>query len=95
MARYAETTEAGTAEVGITVTDAWQRCGIARLLLTRLMRYARSKGTHRLVGVVLPENQPMLSLARAGGFEVHFDSAQGLFKISRELWDVKDPVTSG
>lgn len=85
VARYARTKEGDAAEIGITVTDAWQRRGIARLLLSRLAQYARSKGIRRLIGVVLPENHAMLSLARTSGFEVHLQQGSGLFEISCDL----------
>lgn len=85
VARYAQTRQGDDAEVGITVADDWQRRGIARLLLTRLIEYARSKGIHRLIGIVLPENHAMLSLARATGFKVHLQSATGLFEIALDL----------
>jgi RimJ/RimL family protein N-acetyltransferase len=85
VARYARTKQGDAAEIGITVTDAWQRRGIARLLLARLMQYARTKGIRRMIGFVLPENHPMLCLARAVGFEVHLQSGSGLYEISCDL----------
>ena len=64
VARYGETDRADRAELGITVTDAWQRRGIATILLHGLMRFARRHGFRELTGVVLPENHAMLELAR-------------------------------
>lgn len=95
VARYGEADQPDIAEVGITVTDAWQRCGVARLLLMQLMRFARSTGMRRFTGIVLPENQPMIALARALDFEVHFDPAQHLFCISRDLTDVEEQAFRG
>jgi RimJ/RimL family protein N-acetyltransferase len=85
IARYGQAEHADAAELGITVADAWQRRGVARLLLMQLMRFAYSRGVRKLTGMVLPDNHPMLALARALGFEVHFDSTQHLFVISRDL----------
>lgn len=87
IARYGQAHPVGTAEVGITVADSWQRQGVARLLLTHLMRFAHSNGIRRLTGIVLPENHPMIALARAAGFEIHFDPTQRLLIIARELSD--------
>ena len=56
IARYGETDHPSSAELGITVTDAWQRCGIARLLMAELMRFARWRGFRRLTGIVLPQS---------------------------------------
>lgn len=85
VARYAETDQAGTAELGVSVADAWQRCGVASLLIRQLARYARDQGIHRLIGAVLPDNQAMIALARRLAFTVSYDPAQHLFKISRDL----------
>jgi RimJ/RimL family protein N-acetyltransferase len=88
IARYGETDQPGAAELGVSVTDSLQRCGIARLLVTQLMRFARWRGIGRLTGVVLTDNQPMLALAASLGFHASYDSAQHLIVISRELADI-------
>jgi RimJ/RimL family protein N-acetyltransferase len=88
IARYGEADEEGTAELGITVADAWQRRGIARLLVTELIRFARWRGMTRLSGIVLPENAPMLALAASLGFKASYDRVQHLMVISRELPDL-------
>jgi acetyltransferase len=85
IARYGETGDAGIAELGITVGDAWQRTGIARLLVMHLLRYARSQGIHTMTGIVLPENAPMIALARSLGFAIRFDPVEHLMKIRLEL----------
>jgi RimJ/RimL family protein N-acetyltransferase len=87
VARYGEMDDAATAELGITVTDAWQRRGIASLLVTALMRYAREHGMRRIEGIVLPENHRMLSLAARLGFEQRFSPEDGLMHICRNLDD--------
>ena len=85
VARYAETDDAGTAELGVSVADAWQRCGVASLLLRQLIRYAHEQGIHRLSGAVLPDNPAMIALARRLAFTVSYEPAQHLFRISRVL----------
>jgi RimJ/RimL family protein N-acetyltransferase len=87
VARYGETDEPATAEIGITVTDEWQRCGIARLLMQQLVAYAHAHSIRRLTGLVLPENHAMIALARRLDFTVSYDPAQHVFVISRELTD--------
>jgi RimJ/RimL family protein N-acetyltransferase len=88
IARYAQADQPDAGEIGVTVTDAWQRCGIARLLMTQLMRFARWRGVCRLTGVVLADNQAMLALAASLGFDASYDSAQHLIVISRHLADM-------
>lgn len=85
LARYGATEEPETAELGITVTDAWQRQGVARLLISRLLQYAAAQGLHTMVGWVLYENQPMLALARACGFHISIAPEHGGLQITRAL----------
>jgi RimJ/RimL family protein N-acetyltransferase len=85
VARYGATDRPDTAELGITVTDAWQRRGIARLLVAELIRYARSQGFRALTGLVLPENFRMLALAKSLGFTSSYDPAEHAMRISLDL----------
>lgn len=85
VARYGPTNRPDQAELGVTVTDAWQRRGIAAILLRALMRIARSHGFHELTGMVLPENHAMLALARSLSFEIEHDPAGHVMTISRRL----------
>lgn len=71
-ARYVLSDDAREAEFAVVVTDDWQRQGLARQMLESLVRHARERGVRRLVGDVLSDNLPMLTLVRqAGGRVVH------------------------
>ncbi|HWP11760.1 MAG TPA: GNAT family N-acetyltransferase, partial [Ramlibacter sp.] len=59
-----------TAEFAIQVASSWQRKGLGRVLLEKLVRYLRARGTGEVVGQCLAENTGMASLARGLGFEV-------------------------
>lgn len=85
LARYGRTDVADAAELGITVTDRWQRQGIARALLERLTQYAAGQGFRRIIGWVLYENHPMLALARTSGFNVRLAPEHGGMEIEQEL----------
>lgn len=85
IARYGETDRANCVELGITVTDQWQRHGIARLLIGELMRFARWRGVRCLEGIVLHDNLPMIELAKSLGFHATHDYAQQVVVISRSL----------
>jgi acetyltransferase len=87
IARYAVTDDPAVAELGVSVADAWQRTGVARLLVQHLLRFAHSRGVRRMTGIVLPENAAMLALARSLGFTVAYDATEHLMKIARELPD--------
>ncbi|HEX7114801.1 MAG TPA: GNAT family protein [Steroidobacter sp.] len=85
IARYGEAGEPGVAEFGITVTDEWQRRGVATILLRELLKYAAARGWKRMVGLVLPENYRMLALARNAGFTVKYDPDEHLMRVSCDL----------
>jgi acetyltransferase len=88
VGRYALTTEEDTAEIAVTIADAWQGCGLGRLLLERIIDAARRNGVRRLTGDVLASNARMLALARRFGFriEAHPEGAT-LRRIVRDLAD--------
>lgn len=85
VARYGATDRPERAELGVTVADAWQRRGIATLLIKALMRFAWTHGFRELSGVVLPENHAMLALARSLGFTVAYDAAEHVMRIAHVL----------
>ncbi len=58
------------AEFAVIVQSDLKGTGLGRLLLGRLVEHARSRGTHYIVGFVLPDNVPMLKLGQAMGFEI-------------------------
>lgn len=89
VARYGATDDPECAELGVTVADAWQRRGIATILLQALMRFAQARGIKVLTGVVLPDNHAMLELARSLGFKLDYDAIERVTRITYEL----DPVS--
>ncbi len=52
----------GTAEVGVTVVDAWQGRGLGSALLARLSEHALQAGIEYFTAEVLAENRTMLAL---------------------------------
>ena len=72
------------AEFAVVVEDNWQRRGIGKLLLTHMLKIARSRGRLRIMGVVLRQNRAMLELGRSVGFRA--DKPQNdLIELRREL----------
>jgi acetyltransferase len=88
VARYVLLPDRNRAEFAVTVADAWQGCGVGRMLLARLVEIARERGLQRLVGETLATNQPMIRLAVTLGFKVvvHPDDPT-LRVIERDLHD--------
>jgi acetyltransferase len=59
-----------TAEFAVAVRSDQKGRRLGQLLMDRIIRYARARGTHWLVGEALRENVAMISLAKACGFTV-------------------------
>ncbi len=60
------------AEFALLVRSDLKRQGLGTLLLQKLVRYCRARGTQRLWGEVMCDNTPMLHLARSLGFDVRY-----------------------
>ncbi len=58
-----------SAEFAISVRSDLKRQGLGSVLLGKLIRYCRDKGTGELVGQALPDNRAVLALASRHGFE--------------------------
>ena len=72
------------AEFGIIVRFDLKSHGLGQLLLDKMIRCARSRGTQRLVASVLRENHKMLALAADNGFEF-IESADAEPPDTREM----------
>jgi len=84
-ARYvARREDPGTADFAVAIADAWQRQGLARRLLERLMQVAASRGVRRLTGDVLENNHAMLDLAGRLGFDLRPAAEPGVLTVTRE-----------
>ena len=94
IARYGESVDATTGELGVTVADEWQQRGIASMLIRQILLFAKSRGFHRIEGLVLPQNDRLLALARSLGFAVHYDASDHLIHISYELSDLPAAVST-
>jgi acetyltransferase len=58
------------AEFAVLVRSDLHRRGIGRLLMTRLIEYARARGLYEIFGHVLRENAPMLGLCKQLGLHI-------------------------
>jgi acetyltransferase len=59
-----------TAEFAAAVRSDQKGRRLGRLLMDRIIKYARARGIHWLVGEALRENTPMIALARSCGFTI-------------------------
>jgi len=77
IARYTTNPDQVSAEFAVVVADAWQRRGVGRMLLQRLIAAASRHGFKRLQGTVLRTNDAMLSFAQRQGFTSRPDQNDG------------------
>jgi acetyltransferase len=74
------------AEFAVLVRSDLKGQGLGSLLLAKLIRYCRGRGTQRVAGEALPDNLRMLKLARDFGFRVE-PQREGVVKMSLALQD--------
>ncbi len=80
------------AEFGIIVRSDMKGRSLGLLLLRKMIRYCRERGTGELVGDVLRENAAMLKLARALGFEAQPSAEDSFVHIRLPLQQQEAPA---
>jgi acetyltransferase len=85
VSRYYLRPETGEAEFALIVSDAYQRQGLGRHLLERLVAVARERGVRSLTGLVLVENRPMLALVKSLGFREPIPASGGIATVELPL----------
>lgn len=68
VVRYVSNPDRQSCEFALTVADDWQKKGIGRQLMQRLMMVARDRGIEIMEGEVLSANSKMLRLCERLGF---------------------------
>ena len=86
VARLSIDTERCEAEFAILVSHFVAGFGLGRLLMARLIGYARRRKLKRIHGDVLEENTAMLALAKELGFElIHVPDSGGVARVELDL----------
>lgn len=86
VARYVSNPDRQSCEFALTVADAWQKKGIGRQLMQRLMTVARDRGIEIMEGEVLSQNSKMLRLCENLGFRtVHNADEPDVVEVRRHL----------
>lgn len=73
------------AEFSVVVRDDLRGEGLGRTLLKKMIGYCRDQGTLEIVGSVLPDNEPMLKLARRLGFESRHNETGDVIELRAQL----------
>jgi acetyltransferase len=85
VSRYFLDPKTDEAEFALVVRDACQRQGLGRHLMEGLIAIATERGVKRLVGLVLRENGPMLSLLASLGFGPPETFEDSVVRVCRSL----------
>ncbi len=80
-----------TAEFAVAVRSDQKGRRLGKLLMEKIIVYARSRGTHWLVGEALRENGPMIALAKACGFTVTPTEDHAVVEFRMALDDAETP----
>lgn len=92
VARVAVTPGTREAEFAILVSHFIGGMGLGRLLMLRLVRWARRRQLERLYGDVLEHNTAMLGLAQSLGFHREHSDTPGLVRVALDLRDPRADV---
>ncbi|MDJ0838254.1 MAG: bifunctional acetate--CoA ligase family protein/GNAT family N-acetyltransferase [Acidobacteriota bacterium] len=79
-----------SAEMAVVVRDDMAGKGLGSTLIRKLIRYCTDRNIVIMTGTVLPENTAMLGLARALGFKVSFNLAEGVNEINLQMNEPQD-----
>ena len=81
-----------TAEFAILIRSALKGRGLGGVLMDKIIRYCRERGTRRLVGQVMRENTAMVALARSRGFEVSRGGERDILEFALLLNAAADAI---
>ncbi len=73
VCRYVVNPDGETCEFAIVIADAWQRQGLARIMMNLLIEAARERGLKVMEGVFLANNERMLRFVQSLGFHINRD----------------------
>ncbi|MCD9500195.1 bifunctional acetate--CoA ligase family protein/GNAT family N-acetyltransferase [Photobacterium carnosum] len=66
------------AEFAILIRSDFKGAGLGRILMVKLIDYAKQRGLHTLTGITMPTNRGMITLAQKMGFEIDVQLADGV-----------------
>jgi acetyltransferase len=85
VARYVSNPDKQSCEFALTVADEWQKKGIGRQLMHRLMAVARDRGIEIMEGEILSNNSKMLRLCERLGFHASRSEDPDVVSVRRHL----------
>jgi acetyltransferase len=85
VGRYAHNPSTGRAEVAIVVRDDWQRRGLGKAILLKLMEIARENKVTRFEAFVDRDNVIVMRLISALGALYRVEPEEGLYHVEMDI----------
>ena len=70
------------AETAFMVDPTWQGTGLGSSMQRRMAEYAKARGIRGFVAEILPGNERMIALARAGSSTVHTENVEDVIHVT-------------
>ncbi|MBZ6068398.1 bifunctional acetate--CoA ligase family protein/GNAT family N-acetyltransferase [Aeromonas schubertii] len=81
VVRAVSTPDRQDAEFAVLVRSDLKGQGLGRVMMEKMVRYARDKGIGQLSGITMPSNRGMVTLARKVGFKVEVSMEDNLVSM--------------
>jgi len=82
VARFIRLPDGRSCEFAVVVADDWQRRGLGRRMMARLIEVARARGFGTMIGWILAENDGMLAMVSALGFSLQADPGDARNRVA-------------
>ena len=69
------------AEFAILVRSDMKGLGLGKLMMEKIVRYARERGIGQLSGMTMPSNRGMINLAKRLGFQIDIQLEDGVVNM--------------
>ena len=70
------------AETAFMVDPGWQGTGLGSALQLRMAEHAKARGIRGFVAEILPGNEKMIALARAGSASIHSEKVEDVIHVT-------------
>ncbi|MFA7822884.1 bifunctional acetate--CoA ligase family protein/GNAT family N-acetyltransferase [Aeromonas dhakensis] len=81
VVRAISTPDLSDAEFAILVRSDLKGLGLGKLMMEKIMRYARERGIGQLSGMTMPSNRGMINLAKRLGFKIDIQLEDGVVNM--------------
>jgi len=81
VGRYALNDHTGKTDLAVAVRDDWQRLGLGKLLLAKIVDIGRANGIFQFESLIAPHNEVIKSLLADLGYRVTYSLQSGFFVV--------------